>query len=148
MMNGRGAMHFVVLLLLLVVPACSGVGPFAPQPPGGTITISPSNPPVLGAIGASVQLQLIESDLQAAQTVDVAWSSNNPSVVSVTNTGLATAVGDGTATVTASVGDRTGSVQITVAATIVNTIRITSLDQADINTVNNTATVSITIMAN
>ncbi len=141
-------MRFVVLLLLLTVPACSGVGPFAPVPPGGTITITPSNPPVLGAIGATVQLQLIESDLQAAQTVDVTWRSSNPSVVSVTNTGLATAMGDGTATVTATVGDRTGNVQITVAATIVNTIRITGLDQADINTVNNTTTVSITIMAN
>lgn len=147
-MNGRGAIRVVVLLLLLLVPACTGVGPFSPLPPGGTITISPSNPPVLGAIGASVQLQLIQADLEAAQAVDVAWSSSNSSVVSVSNTGLATAVGDGTATITAAVGDRTGSVQITVAATIVNTIRITSLDQADTNTVNNTATVSITIMAN
>ncbi len=100
------------------------------------------------AIGATVQLRLIESDIQAAQAVNVAWSSNNPSVVSVSDTGLATAVGDGTATITARVGDQTGNVQITVAATIINTIRITSLDQADTNTVNNTATVSITIMAN
>jgi uncharacterized protein YjdB len=141
-------MRFVVLLLLLMTPACSGVGPFAPVPPGGTITITPSNPPVLGAIGATVQLQLIQSDLQAAQTVDVTWRSSNPSVVSVSDTGLATAMGDGVARITAALGDRTGSVDITVAATIVNTIRITSLDQTDSNTVNNTATVSITIMAN
>lgn len=147
-MNGRGTVRIAVLLVTLLIGACSGVGPFAPLPPGGTITISPSSPPVLGAIGATVQLQLIQSDLQAAQTVDVAWSSSNPSVVSVTNTGLATAVGDGVARITAAVGDQTGSVQITVAATIVNTIRITSLDQTDTNTVNNTATVSITIMAN
>lgn len=146
-MNERGTMRAIVLLLLLVAPACSGVGPFAPLVSSGNVTVSPSNP-VLNAIGATVQLQLIQSDLQAAQTVDVAWSSSNPSVVSVTNTGLATAVGDGVARITAAVGDQTGSVDITVAATIVNTIRITSLDQTDTNTVNNTATVSITIMAN
>jgi len=136
-----------VFVLTLVTSACSGVGPFAPLLPGGAITIGPSNP-VLGAIGASVQLQLIQSDVQAAQVVDAAWGSSNPAVVRVSDTGLATAVGDGTATVTAEVGRQTGSVLITVAATIVNTIRITSLDQTDSNTVNNTATVSITIMAN
>ncbi len=70
-------MRIGVLVLTLVTSACSGVGPFAPLPPGGTITVGPSNP-VLGAIGASVQLQLIQSDVQAAQVVDVAWSSSNP----------------------------------------------------------------------
>jgi uncharacterized protein YjdB len=146
-MNGRGTMRAIVLLLLLVTPACSGVGPFAPLVSSGNVTVGPSNP-VLNAIGATVQLRLIESDIQTAQVVDVTWSSNNPSVVSVSDTGLATAVGDGTATIMARVGDQTGSVQITVAATIINTIRITSLDQTDTNTVNNTATVSITIIAN
>ncbi|HYB21062.1 MAG TPA: Ig-like domain-containing protein, partial [Thermodesulfobacteriota bacterium] len=47
-------------------------------------------------------------------TAQVTWSSSNPSVVTVSESGLATAVAAGAATITATLGTVSGSTTITV----------------------------------
>ena len=81
-----------------------------------TIIITPSSA-TLVAIGETVQLRATVKD-EKAQTVpgaSVTWQSSNPVVVSVNSSGLVTARGNGTATITATSGGRAATATITVA---------------------------------
>ncbi len=61
-------------------------------------------------------LQLTASVLPSAATnKDISWSSGNQSVASVSSSGLVTAVGEGTTTITASAGGKKGECSISVA---------------------------------
>lgn len=68
------------------------------------------------AVGASLQLAAIVSPIGAPS--GLTWTSSQPSVVSVTQNGIAKALATGTATITATstaTGSKTGSATITVA---------------------------------
>ena len=81
-----------------------------------TIIITPSSA-TLVAIGETVQLRATVKD-EKAQTVpgaSVTWQSSNPAVISVNSSGLVTARGNGTATITATSGGRAATATITVA---------------------------------
>lgn len=123
---------------------CTGVGPFEPGS-GGELSLTPANP-VLSAIGATRQLQLVlgdVSDIIDDQAVD--WTSSAPSVVSVNDSGVVTAVGDGNATITARWNGLSGVTTVTVAATITYTARVTAMDQADANAANNADVALVTV---
>jgi uncharacterized protein YjdB len=79
------------------------------------ITVSP-DAVMLAALGQTVQLsaEVLDQIGRAMADVFVSWSSSNPRVVSVDGAGLATAVGHGTATITATAGDVRGTAEITV----------------------------------
>ena len=51
---------------------------------------------------------------KAAQKTETVWESNNESVATVTETGLITAVSDGTAQITVTAGDKSASISVTV----------------------------------
>ena len=81
-----------------------------------TIVITPASA-TLFAIGETVQLHATVKD-EKAQTVPgatVTWQSSNTAVASVNPSGLVTARGSGTATITATSGGKTATATITVA---------------------------------
>lgn len=125
--------------------ACSGVGPFSPNGQGGQVSVTPIDP-VLGEIGATQQLTVTLGDgLDLSGDQPIAWSSSSPSVATVDGTGLVTALGDGNATITARWNGVSGTANVTVAATLLFTARVSASDQTDGNSANDTGTATITI---
>ncbi|HEX2781674.1 MAG TPA: Ig-like domain-containing protein [Gemmatimonadaceae bacterium] len=81
-----------------------------------TVTISASRTSL--NVGDTTQLTATTRDANGAVLTGrtIAWSSSAPGVAAVSGTGLVTAVGVGTATITATSEGRSGSVAMTVAA--------------------------------
>lgn len=79
----------------------------------------------LSAIGQRTQLSATVYDSRDAQIPEapVSWSSNNPAVATVLGQGLVTAVGNGTATITARSGSASQTASVTVQQ-VVNRIQI------------------------
>ncbi len=86
-----------------------------PPPVAASLTISPASAR-LGASGEAVQFTATvkDQDGNLLTGVATAWSSDAPSVATVSAAGLVTAVGAGTAVVTASAGEVTASATVTV----------------------------------
>ena len=122
-------------LSLLVVLSCgdSATAPAPPPPPvpppaprPTTVSVSPTTAE-LTALGATVQLTAEVRD-QNGRTMSGAtatWASDAAAVATVNATGLVTAVDNGTATVTASAGDASGSASLTVAQEV-SAVAVTS----------------------
>ena len=110
--------------LLAAVALAKGCGdgttptvPPKPDPPrAATVIISPATAE-LTALGATAQLtgQVLDQSGQVMASATVTWSSSNVAVATVGTTGLVTAVGNGTATVTATSGGVSGMASVTVA---------------------------------
>jgi len=98
--------RFWGFVTLLAVAACGGGGADGGTAPTLTINIESSSL----EIGTNVQL----SARNAAGVV--VWTSSNTAVATVVSTGFVTAVGPGTATITASSGSQSASSTITVLA--------------------------------
>jgi len=79
-----------------------------------TVVVSPAGATI--AASETVQLDATTLDAQGNELTDrvVEWSSSNPDVASVTETGLVTGVADGTAIVVATSEGQSGSATITV----------------------------------
>ena len=91
--------------------------PPPPPPPVATsLTVRPATAE-LDAVGATVQLsaEVLDQNGRAMPGAAVAWSSGDESVATVDAAGLATAVGDGQAAITATSGSASGSATVTVA---------------------------------
>ncbi|WP_333659562.1 SBBP repeat-containing protein [Meiothermus cerbereus] len=67
-------------------------------------------------VGQTQQFTAVAKDASGNTIPDVTftWSSNDPSVATVNNNGLATAVAEGTATITASAGGKSGTATLNV----------------------------------
>ena len=80
-----------------------------------TVTVAPATPE-LAALGATVQLRAAVRDQSSAVMAGatVTWTSSASSVATVDASGLVTAAGNGTATITASAGSASGSAVVTV----------------------------------
>lgn len=103
------------LLLLLVhwwvlAAGCGRDGP-GTEPPADDLEIRPPTSAADTVLGPGTSLQLTITDVQG-EAVDgtISWSSSDPSVVVVSNSGLVTAVGPGEAVVSATVSGRSGTV--------------------------------------
>ncbi len=81
----------------------------------GSITIEPSSATLM-ALRETVQLTatVLDQNEQPVAGAVVSWSSNNTAVATVNPQGLVTAVGNGTATITARAGNASASVPVTV----------------------------------
>ena len=81
-----------------------------------TVVITPVSA-TLVAIGETLQLSPTVKDTkdQTITSAPITWQSSNPSVAEVSASGLVTARGNGTATITATSGGKSASVTITVA---------------------------------
>ena len=131
-------------LAAVVGSACTGVGPF--EPAGLELRVrAPVS--LLETIGSRTQLELEFPDGLTTVGVEAVWRSSNPSVASVDADGMVTALGQGSATITAEAAGLSASTTITVDADIVGVARVRS-DQTDTNAGNDSATVRVTVQAN
>ena len=91
--------------------------PPAPDPPRpASVAVAPATAE-LTALGATVQLraEVRDQNGQAMTGATVTWSSGRAAVATVDGSGLVTAAGNGTATITASAGRASGTATVTVA---------------------------------
>ena len=90
--------------------------PPPPDPPRATtVAVTPATAE-LTALGETVRFaaQVLDQNGQAMAGAPVAWSSGNATVATVDASGLVTAAGNGTATITASSGSASGTAAVTV----------------------------------
>ena len=104
----------VLAALALALSCGDGDAPTTPAPPEParptTIAVSPATAE-LAALGATVQLSAEVRD-QSGNVMTgaaLAWSSSDASIAAVSASGLVTATGNGTATITATSGSATGA---------------------------------------
>ncbi|MDE2721627.1 Ig-like domain-containing protein, partial [Candidatus Palauibacter polyketidifaciens] len=110
-------------LVLLATLSCGDDDPVAPPPPpppvATSITVSPATA-TLASLGQTAQLtaRVLDQNGQVMTGAVVTWTSSDATVVMVDETGLVTATGDGSTTVTATTGDDgvSGSAAIVVEA--------------------------------
>ena len=103
-------------LPLALLAALAGLEACSEQPPEPTsVTVTPEAA-TLNAVGntASFTAVVLDQYGQTMSGVTVAWSSSVPGVATVGGTGVATAVANGSATVTATAGGASGSAAVTV----------------------------------
>ena len=119
-MTGNGIANPLprALLAAILAGGCGdgAIEPSAPPSPvPSAVTVSPASA-TLQSLGETVRLTAAVRDQngQAMSGAAVAWASSNPSVATVDASGLATAVGNGTATVTATAGAASGAATLTV----------------------------------
>ena len=114
-----GAFAFV-LSIAAMLSACGGGGDSAPTPPATpqVVSVSVSAPSSTILVGDQEPLTAAVSVLNGASTA-VTWSTSNPSVATVSSTGVVQGVSPGSATVTATStvdAGKSGSISITVNA--------------------------------
>ena len=109
-----------VLAVVALAKGCGdGDSPAAPPTPEParptTVTVSPATHE-LTALGATVQLsaEVRDQNARVMAGTTVTWTSSASSMATVDASGLVTAAGNGTATITASVGGAQGTAEITV----------------------------------
>ena len=128
----RSPFAALILFAPLVVVSCGDSGTCSGPLCDGTAAASVATVAVtagttsLTSVGATMQLQAAAKDT-GGNTVTgktFTWSSLNQDVVTVDTSGLATAVGGGTATITATTDGIGGSLALTVAQTVA-TIEVT-----------------------
>jgi hypothetical protein len=104
------------LSLILAGAACNGSGSDPAIP--AEITLSPTDA-TLAASGQNLQLTatVLDDDGDPILEAAVAWESDDPAIVTVSETGLLIAQTPGTAEVTATAGEATNSATVVVAST-------------------------------
>ena len=91
-----------------------------PDPPRPTtVTVAPATA-LLTALGATVQLtaEVRDQNGQVMAGAGATWTSSNASVATVGGSGLVTAAGNGTATITATAGGVSGTATVTVTQVV------------------------------
>lgn len=108
-----------ILAATLIVTACGDTATEPASPAVATIEVTTPTDS-LSALGTIAQYSAVAKDAQGA-VVPVAtftWSSTSPSVASVSGTGVATSVGNGTTKIRAQAGGRIGELPLRVAQTV------------------------------
>lgn len=104
---------------VLLLAACGGDGgdPMQPSAEPATVEVTATASTALAALDATVQLAAVarDDDGDALDGRTFTWSSNATGVATVGPNGLVTAVGNGSAVITATTGGVSGSRTITVA---------------------------------
>jgi len=114
----------VAVAACLLLAACSSSGSVTRSLQ--SIGVTPSNPSL--AAGTTLQLTATAtySDLATEDvTASTTWASSDASILTVSSSGLVTAVAPGTATVTATSGSVAGSTTVTVTAATLKSIAVT-----------------------
>ena len=123
-----------VLASLALGWACGGDSATAPPTPEParptTVTVSPATHG-LTALGATVQLsaEVRDQNARVMAGATVTWTSSANSVATVDASGLVTAAGNGTATITASAGPASGSSVVTVTQSVASVEVSPSVDE-------------------
>ncbi len=120
----RTVLRALAVAVLAWLSACDSYGPMGPgpdPPPPPVVAVTPSAAE-LAALGMTVQLtaQVFDQNGAVMTGATVVWRSFDTSIAAVDASGLATAVGDGMATITASAGYASGSAVVTVKRRVVS----------------------------
>ncbi|MCY4573137.1 MAG: Ig-like domain-containing protein [Gemmatimonadetes bacterium] len=105
------------LIVLALIAACDG----GTDPPvAASLRVAPSSVE-LAAVGATQQLtaSVLDGDGQAIADAPVTWASNDNAVATVSTGGLVTAVGNGSAAITATSGNASGGAGVRVSQVLV-----------------------------
>jgi hypothetical protein len=124
----RFASVVVASALPLVLSTCNGMSePLVAT----TIVITPGTAVSLTAIGATQPFTAVVKDQNGntLSTATVAWTTSSAAVVTITTTGIATAVANGTAQVIATSGSATTRVTVTVAQVAAQLIKVSGDSQ-------------------
>lgn len=124
----RTALTCLALLLPIGLLGCGATTPTEVDTTIASITVT-FDGQALTALGASVQLsaEARNSSGDIVPGAQLTWASSDASVVSVSTSGLATAVGDGVATITAAAAGVEGTASITVTQTANAVIIVTAI---------------------
>lgn len=104
-----------ILLIILSVIACNDpVKPAAPIPTAVTVT----TPQTILVVGSAVQLSatLFDQNGKSISGSSFSWASTNPTIASVSGSGLVTGLAQGQATIRATSSNKSGEVLLTVDA--------------------------------
>ena len=118
--RGSRSLLLGVAPILVLALGCGDVPPTEPPlPTATTIEVSPSRA-MLQALGDTTRFTatVLDQNGQVMAGAAVAFSSSDVTVATVDASGLATAVGNGSATLTVTSGSATGSALITVAQVV------------------------------
>ncbi len=118
MASSNQVRRVAVALSLGTALACSDdPGPTPPAPVPAAVAVSPATL-TFHALGDTARLTASVTDQNGQVMADatVSWASSAPAVATVDANGLVTAVGDGTAQVTATAGTASGTAAVTVDA--------------------------------
>ena len=113
-----------VLASLALGWACGGDSATAPEPARPTtVTVSPATDE-LTALGQTIQVgaEVRDQNARVMAGATVTWTSSANSVATVNASGLVTAAGNGTATITASAGEASGSAVVTVMQSVASVV--------------------------
>lgn len=93
-----------------------------------SVTVSPANPSIAGTTTQQFTAKATYSDETPEKDVtpDAAWTSSDPSVATVSSSGLATPAQPGTTTITAWLQGRSGSTTLTVTNAQLQSIVVTT----------------------
>jgi plastocyanin len=110
----RRACPFAMLVLL----ACGADVPS--RPPVASVSLTPTSAPSLTSLGDTLQLTAVPLDATGAPIpgVAIAYTSSDATVATVTQSGLVTAVGNGSATIHASAEGKEATIAVAVAQVI------------------------------
>ncbi len=120
-----GKMRIWSLLLLLLLAVSCGGGAVTSPYPLTYISVTPADASL--PVGATKQFaaQGINSDGSTRDLGgNVTWRSSNPAVATISTTGLATAVAPGTAAITATSGNVSGSTNLTVTSATLSSLSV------------------------
>ena len=124
-----------VLAVVALATGCGdGDSPSAPPTPEParptTVTVSPAKHE-LTALGTTVQLsaEVRDQNARVMAGATVTWTSSASSMATVDASGLVTAAGNGTATITASAGSASGSAVVTVMQSVASVEVSPSVDE-------------------
>ena len=131
----------VFAVAVLLASACSG-GTDAPV--ATSISVSPTASLSFASVNQTTQLTaaVISQHGDTIQNQTVTWATNNAAVATVSNTGLVTAKGNGTTTVTATSGSIHKDITVTVAQ--VPTVILKTAGDGQSGTVGQTLATSLT----
>ena len=117
--------HELITLAVLLTMACEE--PFRFAAPVAVVRVAPDS--IALASGATAQLHaVVEDSAGNAVSRTVTWATTNSAVATVDQSGVVTGEGDGLATITATVGEVSGSAKVTVRAAVAS-VTITMEDQ-------------------
>lgn len=123
----RFAFGAVFLTMVVALAGCGDDdgGPTSPAEQVASVTVTPSTATV-EALDATQQFdaEAQDADGNVVSDVDISWSSSDDGVATVDDAGLATAVGNGSATITATAGGESGTADLTVDQAV-STVEVT-----------------------
>jgi trimeric autotransporter adhesin len=117
--SSRLALAAVSLLCIALLAACGGGGGGGSTPVLRSITVAPLTATIDNGTTQQFSATAYYSD-GTQQPASATWSSSAATVATVDGTGLATAVGNGSTTITASQGTFTATAALTVSRTLLS----------------------------